>query len=81
MDPERINERMSYNIRGNIFDLINSRGWVSSDLFRRLGSSSTLGATETDDMEKNLLAVYQTVSRLLAENRVVPPGDNFSTVK
>jgi phosphoglycerol transferase MdoB-like AlkP superfamily enzyme len=81
MDPERINERMSYSIRGNIFDLINSRGWVSNDLSRRLGSSSTLSATETDDMEQNLLAVYQTVSRLLAENRVVPPGNNSRTVK
>lgn len=72
LDPERIDERAAFCVRGNVIDLITSRGWVSHDLTHRLGSSGGMSLRETDELERNLLAEYQTVSRLLTENRVVP---------
>jgi phosphoglycerol transferase MdoB-like AlkP superfamily enzyme len=75
LDTERINDRVAFCVRGNVIDLITSRGWISHDLVRRMGSSSGMRAHETDDMERNLLAEYQTVSRLLTENRLVPLND------
>ena len=75
MDSTRINERVAFCVRGDVMDLITSRGWVSHDLSHRLGSASGMNSAETDELERNLLAEYQTVSRLLTENRVVPFGD------
>jgi phosphoglycerol transferase MdoB-like AlkP superfamily enzyme len=75
LDNSRINERVSFSIRGNVFDLISSRGWVSHDLSHHLGNASGMTAPETEEMERNLLAEYQTISRLLVENRLLPRSD------
>lgn len=72
LDRGRDNERVAFCVRGNVIDLITPRGWISHDLTRRLGSSDALSAPEADEMERNLLAEYQTVSRLLVENRIAP---------
>jgi phosphoglycerol transferase MdoB-like AlkP superfamily enzyme len=74
LDPARINERVSFSIRGNVFDLITSRGWISHDLSRRLGNAGGMTPAELEEMERNLLAEYQTINRLLVENRLVPQG-------
>ncbi len=75
LDESAGNERVSFGIRGNVFDLISSRGWVSHDLTHRLGNAPGMSPHATDEMERNLLAEYQTISRLLVENRVVPSGN------
>ena len=81
INPTRINERMSIGVRGNVIDMITSRGWVSHDLFRRLGRSIGMTASEADEMERDLLAEYQIISRLLVENRLVPSFDAIHSGK
>jgi hypothetical protein len=72
LDSERINGRVAFCVRGDVIDLITSRGWISHDLSHRLGSAGGMSSAEKDELERNLLAEYQTVSRLLTQNRVVP---------
>lgn len=72
LDSRRVNERMAFCVRGDVIDMIASNGWVSHNLFHRLGSASGMSMSETDELERNLLAEYQTVNRLLSGNRVVP---------
>ena len=75
LDSERIKEREAFCVRGDVIDVITSRGWVSHDLSHRLGSAPGMNVPETDELELDLMAEYQTVSRLLTENRVVPFSD------
>lgn len=75
LDNTRVDQRVSFSIRGNIFDLISSRGWVSHDLSRRLGNADGMSAADVDGMERELLAEYQTISSLLVENHLVPLGN------
>jgi phosphoglycerol transferase MdoB-like AlkP superfamily enzyme len=81
MDPMNINERVSFSVRDNVIDLITSRGWVSHDLSHRLGSASGMSSSDADEMERNLLAEYQTISRLMAENRIVPLNHTVQSSK
>ncbi len=76
LDDKDVGERVSFGIRGNVFDLISAHGWVSHDLGRRLGSAPGMSASAADEMERNLLAEYQTISRLLVENHVVPASES-----
>ena len=72
LDPDRIDERAAFCVRGNVIDLISSKGWVSHDLSHRMGNADGMKASDADEMEHNLLAEYQTVSSLLVENHLVP---------
>lgn len=77
MDNTRINERAALTVRDNAISWITGRGWVSHDLTRRVGNSAGLAAKDVDEMEQNLLAVYQATSRLQLDNQIAPP--NYST--
>ena len=72
LDSGRINERVAFCVRGDVIDLITSGGWVSHDLSHRLGNARGMSLAEADELERDLLAEYQVVSRILIENRVVP---------
>lgn len=72
LDPERIDERAALSVRGDVIDLISTRGWVSHNLKRSVGSGGDLHAADKSDLEQLLLAQYQTISHLMLENRIQP---------
>jgi len=76
MDNSRINERAALTVRDNAISWITGKGWVSHDLTRRVGNSAGLAAKDLDEMEQNLLAVYQATSRLQLDNQISPPSDS-----
>ena len=67
-DNTRINERAALTVRDNVIS------WVSHDLTRRVGASKGLTAKDLEEMELNLLAVYQATSRLQLDNQIAPPN-------
>jgi phosphoglycerol transferase MdoB-like AlkP superfamily enzyme len=81
MDNTRINERAALTVRDNAISWITGRGWVSHDLTRRVGNSAGLAAKDLDEMEQNLLAVYQATSRLQLDNQISPPSHDITTRK
>lgn len=64
--------RVSFSVRGDVFDMISVRGWVSHNLARRLGQAPDMSTEALDEMEQDLLAEYQTASKLLLANRILP---------
>jgi hypothetical protein len=54
---------------------------VSHDLTRRVGTSAGLSDKDSDEMEKNLLAVYQASSRLELDNQIAPPSGSINSTK
>lgn len=81
MDDARMNERAALSVRDNAISWITPSGWVSHDLNRRVGSSHGLAAKDLDEMEQNLLAVYQATSRLQLDNQVAPLNRSGMTQK
>jgi arylsulfatase A-like enzyme len=81
MDNTRISERAALTVRDNAISWITPRGWVSHDLTRRVGASSGLPAKDLDEMEQNLLAVYQATSRLQLDNQIAPPSQTITSNK
>ena len=81
MDNSRINERAALTVRDNAISWITGKGWVSHDLTRRVGNSAGLAAKDLDEMEQNLLAVYQATSRLQLDNQIAPPSHDITTRK
>ena len=79
MDNSRVNERAALGVRDNALTWITAQGWVSHDLTRRVGISAGLTSKEGDEMEKNLLAIYQVSTRLQLDNQIKPPV-NASTI-
>jgi phosphoglycerol transferase MdoB-like AlkP superfamily enzyme len=73
LDNSRNNERAALTVRDNVIGWITAKGWVAHDLTRRVGSSGSLSGTDADEMERNLLAVYQATSRLQLDNQIAPP--------
>ena len=74
MDNTRIDERAALTVRDNVISWITGKGWLSHDLTRRVGASSDLPAKDLDEMEQNLLAVYQVTTRLQLDNQIAPPA-------
>jgi phosphoglycerol transferase MdoB-like AlkP superfamily enzyme len=72
IDNSRLNERAALGVRDNALTWITPKGWVSHDLTRRVGNSAGLNAKDSDEMEQNLLAVYQTSTRLELDNQIAP---------
>lgn len=72
MDNSRMGERAALTMRDNAISWITPKGWVSHDLTRRVGASGALSSKEIDEMEQNLLAVYQATSRLQLDNQIAP---------
>lgn len=72
LDPERVDERVALSVRGEVIDLISNRGWVSHNLSRSVGNSAEMRASDKSQLENLLLAQYQTISRLMLENRIQP---------
>lgn len=72
LDPERIDERIALSVRGDVIDVISTRGWVSHNLKRSVGSGANMRAVDKSDLERLLLAQYQTISHLMLENRIQP---------
>ena len=81
MDRTRINERAALSVRDNVITWITAKGWVSHDLTRRVGASAGLAAKDLDDMEQNLLAMYQATSRLQLDNQIAPPAHSIQPRK
>lgn len=81
MDNSRINERAALSVRDNVISWITPQGWVSHDLTRRVGASKGLAAKDLDEMEQNLLAVYQATSRLQLDNHIAPPDHSVTSKK
>ena len=71
-DNTRLNERAALGVRDNAITWITAQGWLSHDLTRRVGSSAGLSAQDSEEMEKNMLAVYQASSRLQLDNQIAP---------
>ena len=80
-DNSRLDQRAAMGVRDNAITWITSRGWVSHDLTRRVGVSGGLSAKDSDEMEKNMLAVYQASSRLQLDNQIAPDVLNFKPAK
>lgn len=72
LNNSRPNERAAMGVRDNAITWITSKGWVSHDLTRKVGQSDGLSAKDSDEMEKNMLAVYQASSRLQLDNQIAP---------
>ena len=72
-DNRRLDERAALGVRDNALTWITPKGWISHDLTRRVGTSSGLSDKDAAGMEQNLLAVYQTSSRLVLDNQIAPP--------
>lgn len=72
LDNTRADERAALTVRDNVISWINTKGWLSHNLERRMGNSPGLSEKEQDEMEKNLLAVYQTTTRLQLDNKLIP---------
>jgi phosphoglycerol transferase MdoB-like AlkP superfamily enzyme len=81
MDNSRLDERAALGVRDNAITWITPKGWVSHDLTRRVGTSAGLSDKDSDEMEKNLLAVYQASSRLELDNQIAPPGGSINSTK
>jgi phosphoglycerol transferase MdoB-like AlkP superfamily enzyme len=77
MDNTRINERAAFTVRDNVINWITANGWISHNLTRRVGASKGLAAKDLDEMEQNLLAVYQATSRLQLDNQIAPPNQSI----
>ncbi len=75
-DNSRINERAALTVSDNVINWITPQGWLSHDLTRRVAASNGLTDKDLNEMELNLLAVYQATSRLQLDNQVAPaiPG-------
>ena len=73
LDERRKDERAALGLRGEVLDWIGVNGWVSHNLERPLGQSPGLPAQDAQRMQQNLLATYQTASRLQSGNRILPP--------
>ena len=73
LDDSRQGERAALGVRDNALAWITGKGWLSHNLERRVGSSAGLSEAERDEMEKNLLAIYQAATRLQLDNRIAPP--------
>lgn len=76
LDNSRINERAALGVRDNALTWITPKGWVSHDLTRRVGTSAGLADKDSREMEKNLLAVYQSSTRLQLDNQIAPLRNN-----
>lgn len=74
MDDTRLNERAALGVRDNAMTWITSKGWLSHDLTRRVGTSDGLSSQDSDEMEQNLLAIYQASSQLQLSNQIAPPA-------
>jgi phosphoglycerol transferase MdoB-like AlkP superfamily enzyme len=74
IDNSRLNERAALGVRDNALTWITPKGWVSHDLTRRVGTSNGLPNKDSDEMEQNLLAIYQTSTRLELDNQIAPPS-------
>jgi hypothetical protein len=68
-------------VRDNVINWITPKGWVSHNLTRRVGASKGLAAKDLDEMEQNLLAVYQATSRLQLDNQIAPPNQSIMAKK
>lgn len=80
-DNSRLAERAALGVRDNAITWITPKGWVSHDLTRCVGTSTGLNDKDAAEMEQNLLAVYQTSSRLELDNQIAPPEFSGSTSK
>jgi phosphoglycerol transferase MdoB-like AlkP superfamily enzyme len=80
-DNRRLDERAALGVRDNAITWITPKGWVSHDLTRRVGASTGLSDKDAAEMEQNLLAVYQTSSRLELDNQIAPPELSIKTTK
>lgn len=72
VDNSRLSERAALGVRDNALTWITPKGWVSHDLTRRVGSATGLAHKDVDEMEKNLLAIYQASTRLQLDNQIAP---------
>jgi phosphoglycerol transferase MdoB-like AlkP superfamily enzyme len=72
MDASRIDERAALTVRDNVISWIAPQGWLSHDLTRRVGNTQGLADKTLNDMQQNLLAIYQTTSRLQLDNKIAP---------
>ena len=81
MDNTRIDKRAALTVQNNVISWITAKGWLSHDLTQRVGASRNLPAEELDEMEQNLLAVYQTTSRLQLDNQIVPISPTRTTTR
>lgn len=81
MDDTRMKERAALTVRDNAISWITPKGWVSHNLTHRVGSSDGLAAKDLDEMERNLLAVYQSTSRLQLDNQIAPLNSSIMTQK
>ena len=72
IDNSRIKERAALTVRDNVISWITANGWLSHDLTRRVGASKGLATQDLDEMEQNLLAMYQATSRLQLDNQIAP---------
>ncbi|MGV8935218.1 MAG: LTA synthase family protein, partial [Gallionellaceae bacterium] len=74
MDASRIDERAALTVRDNVISWIAPQGWLSHDLTRRVGNAQGLADKTLNEMEQNLLAIYQATSRLQLDNQIAPPA-------
>ena len=72
LDARRAPERASLGVRGNELDWIGTQGWVSHSLERSLGHAPGLSAADATQLERRLLATYQTAARLQTTNHILP---------
>lgn len=72
VENKRNDERAALTVRDGVINWITAKGWVSHNLDHRVGNSPGLSAAETDEMEQNLLAVYQATTQLQLANKLAP---------
>jgi phosphoglycerol transferase MdoB-like AlkP superfamily enzyme len=70
LDDERPQARAAFSVRASVVDWIADDGWLSHNIQHRLGASPGLAPARADDMERQLTAVFQIISRALVENRI-----------
>ena len=70
LDNSRPLDRAAFSVRADIVDWITPDGWLSHNLYQRLGTSPMLAPTRANAMETQLTAAFQILSHALVENRV-----------
>ena len=72
LDPISARNGASFGVRGDAFDWIDSAGWISHNLDKRLDQSPGLAEADALRMQQNLLATYQVMSTLQSRNGFKP---------
>jgi len=72
LDKDRPEQRAALTVRNDVMDWITPRGTLSHNLDRRVANSSNLTSPELDEMERNLLAMYQVTAQYQLKNQLMP---------